>query len=274
MFREAREAVLLVNVHDALSKLKEVHTSALQQNRWHFVGNLIGQGMALSQAIGYIDPEDPFGVYEMPGSSFVDKLVGLQQELDAYTTYRESVMSQRENYTALEVDTSFGQLADMDKAIAATKSFMTACKVSWTKALNDGAANITKTFPNAAIINNPELLTDKSLQELVFHNPHRDALPKHVQTLSAHLNHVKLAQSRGIPIPQELKLAHKNASEAKVFGKTALGVDYCLDKVLHNPPPDVVQHGKDLHNELVVLRKVKLPDYVTTLINSMVNFKE
>ena len=89
-------------------------------------------------------------------------------------------------------------------------------------------------------------------------------------SLSSWLIHLKTV-SGNLVLPDSLKALVATGVELKTFGKTVIGFEFALDKILHDQPKqpeDIPAWSKDIATQLRS-KGVALPQYMGQLLNHM-----
>ncbi len=141
----------------------------------------------------------------------------------------------------------------------------------YTESLSFKVEELKRALPESEQIHNPEMLTCKKLQAVLFQNPSRDSLNPKVQELSDDLQNIRRAQSDGYVVPKPLKEVFKQATVVRALAKTVIITDWVMDHVLHasKTGAEAIKAQGEMMNNIVERANVRLPTYLTDLINAM-----
>ena len=125
--------------------------------------------------------------------------------------------------------------------------------------------------PATTLIDDPQILSDKQLQDQLFKNPQRSALSKLYKELSTLLWFLKKASDSQVPITEHLKTCIGESVKLKRRMKCAIAVDWLLDQILNNMPEetaDIREWARELGRKLLS-KSAKVPDFNHALLNQL-----
>ena len=141
----------------------------------------------------------------------------------------------------------------------------------WSDAVTTTTETVKTCAHPRALIDDPRVLEDPSLQDQVFSHPRFDELPPALALLSKQLAFLKEGQSRGLVVSSDQRKSYQDGMSAKRAGRLSIAFEYVLDEVLKKAKKsakEIAEHGEYI-TEKVRNKGVVLPDYVMKLLQSM-----
>ena len=106
---------------------------------------------------------------------------------------------------------------------------------SWARALKTAQDAIDEVAPSRALIENPNVLKSKELQETLLDNKNKSELSRRIEKLGEMIRIWKQVQVAGAPLSE---IAVKAASKVKTHGKTCVGMEWVVRKLTLETPND------------------------------------
>ena len=196
--------------------------------------------------------------------------VRMAAELQSMTEFLKITV--RDKWSSMEQAPHFkAKLEDGRNLVSWSTAALSAANDIYTGILNTKARELEEICPPEEKVNDPEMLTNKSFQTLLFSNPSRDKLNPRVQELQDLLHLIKKGQSIGYQVAKDLKSAFKKAVDVRSRAKTAIMVDWTLDNILHDvkQSPGELKTQAETIREMVSRTSVQLPSYLDRLLSTM-----
>ena len=144
----------------------------------------------------------------------------------------------REQWSSLEGPTFLATLQDSRALTRWATSWHEHCLNDMGVSIQNVPGELQEAMPPMKLIQDPRLLTDKSLQTQLFNNPSRALLNPKTRELGNMLQQVKDGQNKGLTLNKDLKQIHKEASTTRSDAKLCIVVDWTIDKMVREKPGD------------------------------------
>lgn len=125
----------------------------------------------------------------------------------------------------------------LDRIEPDVASYIVTCWSEWGRLIDDVAKQLYDMCPKSATIHDPKLLVNASLQKEVMEHPKKAEVSTAIRALAEARDSLKpLSSSFGADAANVCE----RASEAVSFGKTCVGTDFVLNKILNCAPEQAV----------------------------------
>lgn len=206
------------------------------------------------------------------GSCFPESFATIKSLLDkraAFGMFLKSTV--RERWSEMECADFDANLEDGRCMLFWAESVLETARRLHATALGEKADALQAMCPPKDKLDDPEILTSKEKQQLLFNNPDREKLNPGVKELTPLLQLVKSAQSEGFPVVKEFKDAYRAANAARTLAKLAIMLDWALDNIVNDPktkPKDIRDQSQAI-TDMSKTVGVQLPEYFQALLRKM-----